>query len=129
MLSDEGAAEIYTSRTDGSDLQRLTRHRSIDVSPSWSPDGSRIAFIRCAHGSCDVFAVNPDGSGLVQLTSFGSAHSLAWSPDGAGIAVARWPRDGSTSIVIVSATYASDPVAVAAPGYAPAWRPARVAGG
>ena len=37
--------EIATARIDGTDLQRLTDNEWIDHFPTWSPDGSRIAFI------------------------------------------------------------------------------------
>ena len=65
--------------------------------PSWSPDGTRITFTRLAHfqlGSqnTDIFVVNADNTGLVNLIGDppGDAPPFddgpAWSPDGTRIA-------------------------------------------
>jgi hypothetical protein len=62
-----------------------TLDRDVD-DPEWSPDGTRIAF----SDSTDVYVVNVDGSGLVDLTSDaaqpGQADHPSWSPDGSRIA-------------------------------------------
>ena len=39
-----GDAEIYVMDADGSNQTRLTNIPNYDSRPSWSPDGSRIAF-------------------------------------------------------------------------------------
>jgi Tol biopolymer transport system component len=70
-----------------SDLRRLGRCHDY-VEPSWSPDGSRLAF-SSAPGSGGVFVSNRDGSGLRRLTPKRlEAHEPAWSPDGEWIAFA-----------------------------------------
>jgi TolB protein len=54
----------------------------------WSPDGSRIAFNGTqGYGGSDIYVVNPDGSGLTNLTNDGLSSSWpTWSPDGTWIA-------------------------------------------
>ncbi|WP_419552772.1 cell wall-binding repeat-containing protein [Candidatus Poriferisodalis sp.] len=96
-LDNEGA--IWTSRIDGTERTRLTAgytEDEDDESPAWSPNGTRIAFVRYAGRSHNgehvtrILVVNADGSGETQLTSgnFRDA-SPAWSPDSQRIAFAR----------------------------------------
>jgi TolB protein len=39
-----GAKEVATMNWDGSGFEQLTNHQSIALSPSWSPDGKKIAY-------------------------------------------------------------------------------------
>ena len=59
-----------------------------DSDPSWSPDGSRIAFTRTTDGrrSFSVHVMRADGSGVRRLTSGRFDERPAWSPDGRWIA-------------------------------------------
>jgi Tol biopolymer transport system component len=63
-----------------------------DLEPDWSPDGSKIAFVRIASGSPfgsrRLFVMNADGSGQ-RMLSQSEASSPAWSPDGMKIAFVR----------------------------------------
>ena len=60
--------------------------------PAWSPDGSKIVFVRVGN---KLWLMNADGSGVTQLTDGRSRlSSPAWSPDGSKIVfvVDRGPR-------------------------------------
>jgi TolB protein len=61
----------------------VAAHAGSNISPSVSPDGSKIAMILSKAGSPDLWVANADGSGLKQLTKTrGSEASPTWSPDG-----------------------------------------------
>lgn len=82
----DGWTRIVVIDTDGANEARLTDvDGAHDSHPAWSPDGARIAFQRWTIGQerSDVFLMNPDGTGLVNLTDH-AAHDMepAWSPDG-----------------------------------------------
>ena len=46
--SRDGNPEIYVMNSDGSGLRRLTNHPEIDVTPTWSPTGTRLRSRRIA---------------------------------------------------------------------------------
>jgi dipeptidyl aminopeptidase/acylaminoacyl peptidase len=81
---------IYVMSSDGSNRTTLTQGQSGFLSPpSWSSDGSRLAFVSDRSGSTDVWVMDIDGSNLVNLTDEEAKdHSPAWSPDGQWIAFA-----------------------------------------
>ena len=79
--------EVWVADADGSNAHLVVANGR---SPSWSPDGTRIAFERVvgSFGYPDLFLVNADGTGVVQITStndWPETHP-AWSPDGTKIA-------------------------------------------
>lgn len=82
--------DIYRARADGyGKPQRLTKHRAIDVSPSWSPDGKHLAFASDRAGTLQIYVKNVSSGQLRRLTFEGKYNaSPAWSPDGRWIAYA-----------------------------------------
>lgn len=87
---------LWLMGEDGAWLRRLTDLPGAEFSPTWSPDGTRVAFRYwldmegSGYGGTDVYVVNVDGSGLTNLThSSGDSSYLspAWSPDGTQIAL------------------------------------------
>jgi Tol biopolymer transport system component len=97
--------EIFTMNPDGSDRTQITHDGVYDASPSWSPDGLRIVYasdrdspahLGCeAEATCnDVWVINADGTGQVQLTNnTGNDWQPDWGPDGRIVFVRD--RDGS----------------------------------
>ncbi len=84
----DGNSEIYSCRTDGKNIGRLTNHYKIDSSPSWSPDCKQIAFTSDRIGQPNIYIMNSDGSNTHRLTSNINAYedSPCWSPRGDRIA-------------------------------------------
>jgi Tol biopolymer transport system component len=79
--------DVYVMNADGSDLTRLTSHRGHDFDPSWSPDGSRIAFRSERDGNNEIYVMNADGSEQRNVSNFsGDDWGPAWAPDGSRIA-------------------------------------------
>jgi len=120
--------EIYVMDADGSGVTRLTNSAAtVDDGPTWSPDGSKIAFRR----SGDIYVMNAGGSGQTNLTNDPASDFLpAWSPDGSKIAFVSH-RDDNWEIYVMNAIgsgvtrLTNNP----APDFNPAWSPdgARIA--
>jgi hypothetical protein len=97
---------IYVVNVDGTGLRQLTPETAtytFDDGPTWSPDGTQLAFSRNGR----LFVINADGTGLMALPSGGEYP--AWSPDGAHIAYGT--SGGTWSIFIVNAD-GTNPVAL-----------------
>ncbi len=96
--------DLWTMLPDGTDLRRLTANGLGDGTPSWSPDGTRIAFSRSTQTHAGVisaiYTVRPDGSGLRRIVGgpHGTGTTPSWSPDGKQLAYQR-----SSAIVVVNA--------------------------
>jgi len=76
-------AEVFVITGSGAPV-RLTFNSEEERAPAWSPDGSKIAFM-CRYGGTDfeICVMNPDGSGLVQVTNNTVQElSIRWSVDG-----------------------------------------------
>ena len=105
------AFELYSERNDfqpqvatmtlkGGGRRVLTAPAPGEPEPEWSPDGRRLAFVRCTgeESSCNVWTVRRDGSHERQITQcrprecFGNL-SPAWHPDGRHIIFERDQRN------------------------------------
>jgi Tol biopolymer transport system component len=76
-------------------LSRLTTEPLDGMYPSWSPDGSQIAFMSARSGSTEIFTMNADGSEQQRLVSMpsGSAIDPRWSPTGRHIVFVHVPEE------------------------------------
>ena len=79
-------AEVVVANLADGSVVNLTNHPARDLSPAWSPDGGRIAFVSDRSGSLDLYVMNADGSNAARVTHApGFSGSFVWSPDGARI--------------------------------------------
>ena len=85
--------DVWTINADGTDLTRITDSPGPDFDPSWSPDGTQIAFRSERSGEPEIWLMNADGSGQHRLTT---GLSPAWSPDGSMIA---FSGEGGLSLI------------------------------
>lgn len=81
-------ARIYVINVDGTALRQLSppideeHDFAFDEGPTWSPDGTRLAFTRNAQ----LYLINADGTGFTAVPNEDLAQGASWSPDGTRIA-------------------------------------------
>ncbi len=67
---------------------RLGPEDASVMSPAWSPDGQRVAYLAPKDGRSQLHVVNPDAGEAVCLTNWkGGVSDFAWSPDGTRFAL------------------------------------------
>jgi len=113
-----GTLNLWIINADGSGaapLTRLTASHAGASSPTWSPDGTKIAYVsgraldgsdtaNGANGTANVFVMSADGSGSTPLSRATTSHAggllPSWSPDGAHILfLSARALDGSDNVI------------------------------
>lgn len=99
-----GVPQIYLINIDGTDLHPITNLPDGACQPTWSPDGTALAFTSpCAvdtdtYRESSLYIMNADGSGMEALMPGSRGdYDPAWSPDGERIAFTSL-RDGVKEI-------------------------------
>src|ERR1700704_2683580 len=75
--------DIFSAKTDGTDLKRLTNTNGYDAEGTVSPDGKKILFTSARDGDLELYDMNIDGSNPRRLTHELGYDGGAWhSQDG-----------------------------------------------
>ena len=83
-----GNYDIYIMDIKGENLQKLTNHPRNEFSPTFSPDGQRMAYVSSRHdGYREIYVMNLNTKVSHRLTNHPKHDSNpVWSPDGRWIA-------------------------------------------
>lgn len=80
------AGDIWLANRDGSNPRRLTASPVEENSPSFSPDGTQIAFAAAFEDNIDVYVVSSSGGQARRLTWHPDPDiPTGWTPDGAAV--------------------------------------------
>lgn len=95
--------DVYVKLINEGSPLRLTTDPLPDLSPTWSPDGAHIAFIRVAPGQRTLITIPTLGGAERKLFASPDVRDPDWSPDGKYVAVADSETAGDLpSIYLIS---------------------------
>jgi len=95
--------ELQVADADGYGAQTVLDSNEPIISPAWSPDGTRLAYVSFEGRKPVVYVQSlTTGARRAVANFWGSNSAPAWSPDGRRLAVVL-TKDGGSQIFIVSA--------------------------
>lgn len=88
--------ELHIADSDGQNAQVALRSKEPIISPAWSPDGSRLAYVSFENKKPVIYVHSlATGQRIVVANFRGSNSAPAWSPDGRKLAVVLSKEGGS----------------------------------
>jgi TolB protein len=95
--------ELQIADADGYNPQVVHRYDEPIISPQWSPDGTRVAYVSFEKRKAIIYVLNVfDGSRKILAAFSGSNSAPAWSPDGKRLAVTL-TKDGVSQLYLINA--------------------------
>src|SRR5882724_860111 len=95
--------ELQVADADGYNPEFILAHKEPIITPQWSPDGTRIAYVSFERRKPIVFVHNLlDGTRMVLANFEGSNSAPSWSPDGKKLAIVL-TKDGTSNIYTINA--------------------------
>jgi TolB protein len=95
--------ELHIADADGANPQAALRSREPIISPAWSPDGGRLAYVSFETGKPVVYVHTITTGERKAVANFrGSNSAPAWSPDGRTLAVTL-TREGNSQVFLMNA--------------------------
>lgn len=98
----DGHKELFLMDYDGYNQRQISGHKSLTMSPAWSPTGDAIAYVSFFSGRPAIYVVDLVSGNKSPLVDDG-AHNLSptFSPDGRQVAYARSQAGNSEIYVVV----------------------------
>lgn len=104
-LRNVGGKRLYTleiADSDGYNPQPILKSRMPIMSPSWSPDGTKLAYVTFESGRSNVVIQSLDGKYRKVIANYKGLNSApAWSPDGKQLALTL-SKDGSADVYVMN---------------------------
>lgn len=103
VLQKSNTYELQIADADGQNPQVMLRSKESIISPAWSPDGKRLAYVSFESGKPVVYVQTLATGQRFPIANFkGNNSAPAWSPNGQQMAIVL-SRDGISQIYIINA--------------------------
>nr|WP_228129276.1 Tol-Pal system beta propeller repeat protein TolB [Pusillimonas sp. T7-7] len=103
VLQTGNTYELQIADADGQNPQVMLRSKQSIISPAWSPDGKRLAYVSFETGKPVVYVQTLSSGQRVPLANFkGNNSAPAWSPNGQNLAIVL-SRDSISQIYTINA--------------------------
>jgi TolB protein len=103
VVKSTGRYELKIADADGANEQAALASREPIISPAWSPDGAKLAYVSFEAKKPVVYVHDlASGRRHVAANFKGSNSAPAWSPDGRQLAVVL-TKDGTSQLYVVNA--------------------------
>ncbi|MPS29563.1 Tol-Pal system beta propeller repeat protein TolB [Pigmentiphaga sp.] len=103
VLKRDNIYELQIADADGQNSQTALRSREPIISPAWSPDGTRLAYVSFESRKPVVYVHTITTGQRIPVANFkGNNSAPAWAPDGNRLAVVL-TRDGLSQLYMLNA--------------------------
>ncbi|WP_422356837.1 S9 family peptidase [Roseivirga pacifica] len=87
IMTDRATSKLWIMNVDGSAHRKLTDRDKNESNPTWSPDGSKLAFTSSGKQGSEIFIYDFEYNNVQEISALPSSPgSLSWSPNGDEIA-------------------------------------------
>jgi Tol biopolymer transport system component len=98
---EENGFNLYIKDLASQEIRQVTQHSSQALLSAWSPDGRKLAFLRCEDSGGTVSLISAEGGPETKLFETACDHdyqwqSLSWSSTGEFVAYDEWFRGGDS---------------------------------
>jgi TolB protein len=110
-------SQIYIADFDGRNFRQITNNKAVHLSPTWTPDGTKITYTSFQSGRPEIYSYHLITKKETKLVS-GMANSsgAAWTPQGNMLAFSSSTKKGATHIFSMNKFGNNKKILIAASG-------------